>query len=132
MKRGLHMNERGRAIQKSISKQRGQMEGNYYYFMKLRAVKRCVVCGAITRRYSEYSQTGYEIEECKNGCWKHETIGIEDVLTTNGFHFEGKLSDKEIFEFLKQLKKNRIRHKKDTQLFWKKKKSQRKRLKKKA
>jgi hypothetical protein len=114
-------------ILRSLMRQYGVSEayGMYGEFIN-RHKQKCIVCGSDIRDYSEWSDTGYEIKECLNGCWKHSTYAMKHVLETNGFYFSGRIDENIMNDFERQLKINAKIAKRKRQLFWKKKRSQRK------
>lgn len=120
---------RNRAITKVLIEQYGWREAyDMYDAWTLRDPVKCSVCHAEVHSYSEWHETGYEHERCSNGCWDHTTYGMRHDLETEGFSFSGEFSWGEMLEFQKQIKKNATEAKRKGLLFYRKKKSQRKRL----
>lgn len=116
--------ERKKAILKALIAEYGKKDTYDMYSEFTSRKQKCVVCGADIREYSEWSDTGYEINECTNGCWKHETFGLISRLETNNFSFYGKLSESVMSGFEIQIKRNAEISKRNRRLFWRKKKSQ--------
>jgi len=120
--------ERKRAILNALIKQYGVSEAYDMYggFIGYRKPK-CSICGAEIYDYSEWSETGYEIKKCTNNCWVHTTYSLTDRLETKGFYYYGKLTESIYQSFQEQIKENAQKMKQKNALFWRKKKTQRKR-----
>ncbi len=118
--------ERKRAILKSLIKQYGKYEAYDMYSPNITKRRECEICGGKVTYYSEYHETGYAIEKCSNGCWKHETYGSTAVLETKNYEYSGELTYKILCEFNKQIENNARHLKKIYKSLWKRKKSQRK------
>lgn len=119
---------RHRAIMKVLIEQYGVSEAYDMYYWTLRNPIKCTICQSAVHSYSEWHETGYEHERCSNGCWDHTIYGMDSDLETKGFHFRGKLTERILLDFENQVKKNAAESKRNRQLFYRKKKSQRKRL----
>lgn len=122
--------ERKRAIFKSnmkvFSKIVGKNEAIDMFYPNTYKEKSCKVCGGKLRNYSEWHETGYEIEECKDvGCWKYETFGLSIELSVRGFSYDGKFNWIEYNKFIESIDKEVIRIKKFKRLTAKKNKTQR-------
>jgi hypothetical protein len=119
--------ERKLGILRSLVRQYGDMQAYEMYgeFIN-RHKQKCIVCGSDIYDYSEWSDTGYEIKRCLNGCWKHETYSFTDILETKGFYFKGRTDEVIMKNFERQIKVNAEKVKGFRKLFWKKKRSQRK------
>ena len=120
--------ERKKSLYRALIKEHGKKDayGMYGEFVK-HDKRKCPVCKSTIDEYSEWYDTGYEHEFCESGCYKIETYGSSTELETAGFIFHGKVSEEILFNFEKQLKINEKKFKQKTRLFWKKKKSQKKR-----
>lgn len=119
--------ESKRKILKALVKEHGKKEAYDIYgeFIDSRS-KKCTICNSSIYEYSEWQDTGYEIEACENGCYCIETHGLTSEITTKGFIFKGKVSEVMQRNFEKQIKNNANAFKREMKLFWKKKKTQKK------
>lgn len=125
---GIHKT-RNRAILKVLIQQYGLSDAlDMYGNWTLRDPEKCSICHSKIHSYSEWHETGYEHERCSNGCWDHTVYGMGHDLETEGFCFSGEFSWEVFREFGNQIKKNAEESKRKRLLFYRKKKSQRKRL----
>lgn len=118
--------ERKRAIMKAVIKEFGFLDGYDIYNPSSYRHQKCVVCQERVHLYSEWHETGYEVEACRNGCWSHEVYGLTHELETKGFSYRGKYSEKALGDFEKAIERNAKRVKHNKKLFYRKKKSQQK------
>lgn len=119
--------ERKRKLYNALVKEHGKKDAYDMYgeFIDQRQ-KECPICKSSIDEYSEWSDTGYEREVCENGCYRIETWGLTTELETKGFGFIGKVSEAMYWNFEQQIKLNAQMFKQNVKLFWKKKKSQKK------
>ncbi|MEM5014091.1 hypothetical protein WKH57_25620 [Niallia taxi] len=120
--------ERKRAILKTLIKQHGlskayDMFGDFIGNRK----PMCASCGSAIYYYSEWQETGYEIKQCTNCGWMHQTFGLSDELVTKGFYYYGKVNESIFKAFKQQIEANAVERKRMRVLFLSKKKSQQKR-----
>lgn len=121
--------ERKRALYKALINEFGKKEAyDMYGEFIVNNKNKCLICDADIYDYSEWHDTGYEIKKCLNGCFSHTTYGLKDVLETKGFSFSGTLDKNIMDSFENQLEINATLFKRNYKIFWKKKKSQRKKL----
>lgn len=119
--------ERKRNLYKALVKEHGKknaydMYGEFIDYRK----RTCLICKSSIDEYSEWQDTGYELEACENGCYSIETWGSTTELQTKGFSFHGRVSETMYWNFEQQIKINAKTFKQDIRLFWRKKKSQKK------
>lgn len=122
------LRERKRAIYKALIREYGKSDAYDMYGEFINYPKpRCSICGSFIRDYSEWSDTGYEIRECLNGCFSHTVYSMTHVLETKGFSYRGVWTEKVEDDFEAQINKNSKSTKENMKLYWKKKKSQKRR-----
>ena len=117
--------ERKRQIFNCLVKQYGIQESLDIYDPYYYQSKKCPICYGKVVNYSEWNDTGYEYEKCINGCYSHTVYSFRHILDTKGFHYDGEYNESVIRKFENQIDINAKKGKKNKKVFWKKKKSQR-------